>query len=186
MLGQALLRLQQRTYLYPLSLKCSCPFSLAECPVILPLLVQAIVCLFVCVCLFVVEFGTFRPELDIACPFRQPTPLSGLSIPIRPPALSITDTLPPSSGDLQAVLREDRSGTEVPVHITDHGDGTLRGEVVYPRPGTYTLHVQYGGRLVPQSPAKVTVQPGVDVSQIRVEGLEPSEWSGSTETETGC
>ncbi|XP_043200380.1 filamin-A-like isoform X4 [Amphibalanus amphitrite] len=77
-------------------------------------------------------------------------------------------------GELQAVMREDRSGTEVPVRITDHGDGTLRGELTYPRQGTYTLHAQFGGRPVPQSPVRVTVQPGVNVSQIRVEGLEPS------------
>ncbi|XP_043200377.1 filamin-A-like isoform X2 [Amphibalanus amphitrite] len=77
-------------------------------------------------------------------------------------------------GELQAVMREDRSGTEVPVRITDHGDGTLRGELTYPRQGTYTLHAQFGGRPVPQSPVRVTVQPGVNVSQIRVEGLEPT------------
>ena len=96
--------------------------------------------------------------------------------------VSIYPVLSPSpsslhSGDLQAVLREDCSGTEVPVQITDHGDGTLRGEVVYPRSGQYTLHAQYGGRPVPQSPVRVSVQPGVDVSQIRVEGLEPSEYN---------
>ena len=76
-------------------------------------------------------------------------------------------------------MREDRRGTEVPVSITDHRDGTLRGDLVYPRPGGYTLHAQYGGRPVPQSPVRVNVQPAVDVSQIRVEGLEPSEWRGA-------
>ena len=38
------------------------------------------------------------------------------------------------------------------------------------------VKVNYAGQEVPQSPIRVPVQPHVDVSKVKVDGLEPSEW----------
>lgn len=40
--------------------------------------------------------------------------------------------------------------------------------------GSYTTNLVYGGLKVPVAP-KVTVNPVVDVSKIKVDGLEPSK-----------
>jgi hypothetical protein len=60
--------------------------------------------------------------------------------------------------------------------VTDNEDGTFTVDYCAPAPGNYTLNVVYGGVAVPCCPLKVPIQPHVDVSKIKVDGLEPSKF----------
>ncbi|XP_015510160.1 filamin-like isoform X1 [Neodiprion pinetum] len=65
-------------------------------------------------------------------------------------------------------------GRDLPITLTDNEDGTYTVDYVAPQPGNYTVNLNYGGLKVPKSPIKVNVQPHVDVSKIKVDGLEPT------------
>ncbi|KAL0108256.1 hypothetical protein PUN28_015064 [Cardiocondyla obscurior] len=65
-------------------------------------------------------------------------------------------------------------GRELPISLTDNEDGTYVVDYMPPQPGNYTVNLNYGGLKVPQCPIKVNVQPHVDVSKVKVDGLEPS------------
>ncbi|XP_066588237.1 filamin-A isoform X2 [Prorops nasuta] len=65
-------------------------------------------------------------------------------------------------------------GRDLPISLTDNEDGTYVVDYTTAQPGTYSVNLNYGGLKVPQCPIKVTVQPHVDVSKIKVDGLEPS------------
>jgi filamin len=67
-------------------------------------------------------------------------------------------------------------GVDVPLLVTDNEDGTFTVDYCAPAPGNYTLNVLYGGVAVPRCPLRVPVQPHVDVSKIKVDGLEPSKF----------
>nr|CAD7196862.1 unnamed protein product [Timema douglasi] len=75
--------------------------------------------------------------------------------------------------DIQISLTNEK-GVEVPLKIVDNEDGTFTVDYVVQQPGTYFIKVLYGGVKTPQSPISVTVQPHVDVSKIKVDGLEPT------------
>ncbi|XP_040159762.1 filamin-A isoform X5 [Anopheles arabiensis] len=77
------------------------------------------------------------------------------------------------NGLLEVNLVHEESKQKVPVRIIDNNDNTYAVEVIPPLPGTYSTNLLYGGLKVPMSP-KVTVAPPVDVSKIKVDGLEPS------------
>ncbi|XP_057318837.1 filamin-A isoform X3 [Microplitis mediator] len=77
------------------------------------------------------------------------------------------------NGDLDVTMKSPE-GHDLPISLTDNEDGTYTVDYVAPQPGTYTVNLNYGGLKVPQCPIKVNVQPHVDVSKIKVEGLEPS------------
>jgi hypothetical protein len=77
-------------------------------------------------------------------------------------------------GDIQMALSSEK-GTDVPLSVTDNEDGTFTVDYCAPTPGNYTLNVLYGGITVPRCPLRVPVQPHVDVSKIKVDGLEPSK-----------
>ncbi|CAB1335820.1 unnamed protein product, partial [Coregonus sp. 'balchen'] len=62
------------------------------------------------------------------------------------------------------------SGTEAEVHIQDNGDGTYTITYIPLCPGSYTLTIRYGGQDVPNFPARLTVEPAVDASGVRVFG----------------
>lgn len=79
------------------------------------------------------------------------------------------------NGDLDVTMKSPE-GHDLPISLTDNEDGTYTVDYVAPQPGTYTVNLNYGGLKVPQCPIKVNVQPHVDVSKIKVEGLEPSEY----------
>ncbi|XP_018312647.1 filamin-like isoform X4 [Mycetomoellerius zeteki] len=64
-------------------------------------------------------------------------------------------------------------GRELPISLTDNEDGTYVVDYMPPQPGNYTVNLNYGGLKVPQCPIKVNVQPHVDVSKIKVDGLAP-------------
>ncbi|XP_008201955.1 filamin-A isoform X1 [Nasonia vitripennis] len=63
---------------------------------------------------------------------------------------------------------------DLPISLTDNEDGTYTVDYVAPDPGTYTVNLNYGGLKVPKSPLKVNVQPRVDVSKVKVDGLSNS------------
>ncbi|XP_011631143.1 filamin-A isoform X4 [Pogonomyrmex barbatus] len=65
-------------------------------------------------------------------------------------------------------------GRELPISLTDNEDGTYVVDYMPPQPGNYTVNLNYGGLKVPQCPIKVNVQPHVDVSKVKVDGLESS------------
>lgn len=65
---------------------------------------------------------------------------------------------------------------EVPVRVSDMGDGTYVADFVPIQPGNYNLNVSYGGVQVPQCPVKIPVSSGVDISKVKVEGLEKSKY----------
>lgn len=68
-------------------------------------------------------------------------------------------------------------GRELPISTTNNEDGTYVVDYMPPQPGNYTVNLNYGGLKVPQCPIKVNVQPHVDVSKVKVDGLEPSEYN---------
>ncbi|XP_058812007.1 filamin-A isoform X6 [Topomyia yanbarensis] len=77
------------------------------------------------------------------------------------------------NGLLEINLIHDETKQKIPVRIIDNDDNTYAVEVIPPLAGTYTTNLVYGGLKVPIAP-KVTVSPAVDVSKIKVDGLEPS------------
>lgn len=81
-------------------------------------------------------------------------------------------------GDIQIALTSEK-GSDVPLTVTDNEDGTFTVDYCAPTPGNYTLNVLYGGVAVPHCPLKVPIQPHVDVSKIKVDGLEPSVYVDS-------
>lgn len=78
-------------------------------------------------------------------------------------------------GDLKVNIIHDETKMDVPVRILDNEDNTYAVEVTPPLTGSYTTNLTYGGLKVPLSP-KVFVSKAVDVSKIKVDGLEPSEY----------
>lgn len=77
-------------------------------------------------------------------------------------------------GELQAAIVTP-DGRELPISLTDNEDGTYTVDYVAPQPGNHVVNLSYGGLKVPSTPIKVNVQPNVDVSKIKVDGLEPSK-----------
>lgn len=77
-------------------------------------------------------------------------------------------------GELEVHLIHDETNKEVPVRIIDNEDNTFSIEVIAPEVGSYTTNLVYGGLKVPVVP-KVYVKPLVDVSKVKVDGLEPSK-----------
>ena len=78
------------------------------------------------------------------------------------------------TGDVAVGLTDER-GVDVPVNTIDNKDGTFTVEYEPKTPGMYTVMVYFADKEIPQSPIKVKVEPSIDVSGIKVEGLEPSE-----------
>ncbi|XP_046814110.1 filamin-A isoform X2 [Vespa crabro] len=70
------------------------------------------------------------------------------------------------------IVSED--GRELPVSLTDNEDNTYSVGYVAPQPGNYFVNLSYGGLKVPTCPIAVNVQPHIDVSRIKVDGLEPT------------
>lgn len=66
-------------------------------------------------------------------------------------------------------------GQDIPIQMTDNEDATYTVDYCPPAPGNYTVIVRYGGNEIPQSPIRVPITASVDVSKIKVDGLEPSK-----------
>lgn len=67
-------------------------------------------------------------------------------------------------------------GKEILFSLTDNEDGTYTVDYVAPQPGTYLVNLNYGGLNVPHCPIKVNVQPRIDVTKIKVDGLAQSKY----------
>ncbi|KAK0161840.1 hypothetical protein PV327_008250 [Microctonus hyperodae] len=77
------------------------------------------------------------------------------------------------NGDLDVSITGP-DGHDLTISLTDNEDGTYTVDYVAPQPGTHTVNLKYGSLKVPQCPIKINVQPHVDVSKIKVDGLESS------------
>ncbi|XP_041349933.1 filamin-A-like isoform X2 [Gigantopelta aegis] len=75
-------------------------------------------------------------------------------------------------GDV-AIALTDGNGRDVPVKVTDKGDGTFTVDYEPKTPGTHTVMVYLAGKEIPKSPIKVNVESSIDVSKVKVVGLEP-------------
>ena len=67
-------------------------------------------------------------------------------------------------------------GMSVPLKVTDNHDGTYRVEFEPTTVGTYNTTVMFAGQPTPASPYKITVQPAVDASKVRVTDLPESKY----------
>lgn len=63
-------------------------------------------------------------------------------------------------------------GMNVPLQVNDNEDGSFLIDYVPTSTGVHSLNCTYGGVKVPVSPIKINVQSPVDVSKVKVEGLE--------------
>lgn len=77
--------------------------------------------------------------------------------------------------ELDVHLINEDTREEIPVKLTDNGDRTYTVDYEVPQSGDYSVSLYYGGLRVPTTPIKVHVEPNVDVSKIKVDGLEPSK-----------
>ncbi|KAF2884976.1 hypothetical protein ILUMI_21197 [Ignelater luminosus] len=89
------------------------------------------------------------------------------------------DTREAGQAELDVVLRNEDTRQEIPIHLTDNEDGTYTVDYETPQSGTHSVTLHYGGYKVPHTPIKFKVEPNVDVSKIRVDGLEPSVYVDS-------
>jgi len=74
-------------------------------------------------------------------------------------------------GDISIALT-DIKNQDVPFTIDDNQDGTFTIAYTAKLPGLHCISVLFGDSEIPISPIKVNVEPSVDVSRIRVEGLD--------------
>ncbi|PVD25205.1 hypothetical protein C0Q70_15703 [Pomacea canaliculata] len=84
----------------------------------------------------------------------------------------VVDCKQAGPGDVAVGLTDER-GMDVPVNTIDNQDGTFTVEYEAKSPGIYTVIVLFADKEIPQSPIKVKIEASIDVSGIKVEGLEP-------------
>jgi len=63
-------------------------------------------------------------------------------------------------------------GVDVPLKVNDNEDGSFLIDYVPASSGVHSLNCTYGGAKVPNCPIKIDVQSPVDLSKVRVDGLE--------------
>lgn len=78
-------------------------------------------------------------------------------------------------GELDVHLLNEDTGEEIPINLSNNGDKTYTVDYEPPQSGNYCVTLDYGGLRVPTTPIKFKVEPSVDVSKIKVDGLEPSK-----------
>ncbi|XP_065372293.1 filamin-A isoform X2 [Calliphora vicina] len=75
--------------------------------------------------------------------------------------------------ELKVKIVHEETKVEIPCRIIDNEDQTYSVEVVPPTKGAYTTTMTYGGQPVPLG-QKVMVEQTIDVTKIKVDGLEPT------------
>jgi hypothetical protein len=60
----------------------------------------------------------------------------------------------------------------VPLQVNDNEDGSFLIDYVPTTSGVHNLNCTYGGVKVPDCPIKINVQSPVDLSKVKVDGLE--------------
>lgn len=88
-------------------------------------------------------------------------------------------------GELNVNLVNDR-GVNVPLQVNDNEDGSFLIDYVPTSTGVHSLNCTYGGVKVPVSPIKINVQSPVDVSKVKVDGLEPRKLFESIQSLRPC
>jgi len=92
-------------------------------------------------------------------------------IPVKQTSYLIIDCKEAGQGQPTVNLTNEK-GQPVPFKMTDNKDRTYRVDFqATPTPAVLTANVQFTGRPVPQSPFKIQVVTGVDLSKITVRGL---------------
>ncbi|CAF0875720.1 unnamed protein product [Rotaria sordida] len=87
------------------------------------------------------------------------------------PTYFIVDCKEAGPGDISIALTDPKN-QDVPFTIDDNQDGTFRIAYTAKMPGVHCISVLFGDSEIPTSPIKVNVEPSVDISKIRVEGLD--------------
>lgn len=77
-------------------------------------------------------------------------------------------------------------GVNVPLQVNDNEDGSFLIDYVPTGTGVHSLNCTYGGVKVPVSPIKINVQSSVDVSKVKVDGLEPRKSFGKLTMHPPC
>lgn len=77
---------------------------------------------------------------------------------------------------MEVFLRNEDAKQDVPYKLTDNEDGTYTVDYEAPSSGSHSCTLRYDGEQVPSTPIKFKVVPNVDVSKIKVDGLEPSKY----------
>ncbi|OWF45693.1 Filamin-A [Mizuhopecten yessoensis] len=83
----------------------------------------------------------------------------------------VVDCKTAGPGDISIALTDER-GKDVPVKTVDNKDGTFRIEYEPKTPGTYVVQVYFANSEIPKSPIKVTVESSIDLSKVKVVGLD--------------
>lgn len=60
----------------------------------------------------------------------------------------------------------------MPLQVNDNEDGSFLIDYVPTTSGVHNLNCTYGGVKVPDCPIKINVQSPVDLSKVKVDGLE--------------
>lgn len=82
------------------------------------------------------------------------------------------------AGELNVNVVNDK-GVEVPLQVNDNEDGSFLIDYVPASSGVHILNCTYGGVKVPDTPIKINVQSPVDLSKVKVEGLETRKSFGN-------
>ncbi|XP_050062888.1 filamin-A isoform X2 [Aphis gossypii] len=81
-------------------------------------------------------------------------------------------------GELNVNLVNEK-GVNVPLQVNDNEDGSFLIDYVPTTSGVHNLNCTYGGVKVPNCPIKINVQSPVDLSKVKVDGLETRVFLGS-------
>ncbi|XP_025198820.1 filamin-A isoform X2 [Melanaphis sacchari] len=81
-------------------------------------------------------------------------------------------------GELNVNLVNEK-GVNVPLQVNDNEDGSFLIDYVPTTSGVHNLNCTYGGVKVPNCPIKIVVQSPVDLSKVKVDGLETRVFLGS-------
>ena len=74
-------------------------------------------------------------------------------------------------GDV-AIAVTDSKNYDLAFNIDDNQDGTFTISYAPKLPGVHCISVLFGDHEIPVSPFKVHVEPSIDVTKIRIEGLD--------------
>lgn len=77
-------------------------------------------------------------------------------------------------GDLEVSVTNDATKQLLPIQLIDNEDNTYTVELTPDLAGTYTTQLSYGGLKVPYT-KKTVISSTIDVSKVKIEGLEQSK-----------
>ena len=77
-------------------------------------------------------------------------------------------------GDVAIALTNER-GVDVPVNTSDQKNNTFRVDFTPETVGEYNVNVFFAELEIPTSPYRVNVHPSIDISKVKIEGLDDSK-----------